>query len=378
MWRRPIPGFAPRRRPSIVCALAMAALSAGALSAQEMNRPQLHPHENYIEEVRRAAPLALNDPMAVFGFVFDSLPERVKVYPTENYYYFTFIHLGVSFDGNIRLDASDRDDGKLHFAYSETMSAWRDETPVNYLRLDASNGVIVDKVDRLTYRVRYRQKHVVFALNDLSRMQPPAASLTSDEKFVGPVFDESGIAFFLAYNSKLKAFHYILDESAKVPDAFLPDRRTDRILVGKRTGFAFYRDHRVERKILIGVFEGNARLNNYFDGPFDQLPDNFIEGDTLQQMILEVDPGLKGRIDRFGSSLDGDYRFMIAPYLYYRTPDELLVFHKCATDKRVPTALYHACFVIDDQETGARPEPMAWKKAKQAGPNSLSKRPKRR
>ena len=42
------------------------------------------------------------------------------------------------------------------------------------------------------------------------------------------------------------------------------------------------------------------RLNDYFDGPFDQLPDNVLEGDTLRRIILELEPGLKGQIDRFG------------------------------------------------------------------------------
>ena len=36
---------------------------------------------------------------------------------------------------------------------------------------------------------------------------------------------------------------------------FAAAKKSDRILIGKRTGFAFYRDHRLERKILIGVFE---------------------------------------------------------------------------------------------------------------------------
>ena len=40
----------------------------------------------------------VDDPMAVFAFVFDSLPDRVKVYPTENYYYFTFLHNGMSYE----------------------------------------------------------------------------------------------------------------------------------------------------------------------------------------------------------------------------------------------------------------------------------------
>ena len=60
----------------------------------------------------RPTTLDVADPMAVFAFVLDSLPDRVKVYPTENYYYFTFTHNGVDYAGNIRLDASDRDQGK--------------------------------------------------------------------------------------------------------------------------------------------------------------------------------------------------------------------------------------------------------------------------
>ena len=35
----------------------------------------------------------------VFAFVLGQLPERVQVYPTENYYYFGFIHNGVRYQG---------------------------------------------------------------------------------------------------------------------------------------------------------------------------------------------------------------------------------------------------------------------------------------
>ena len=82
----------------------------------------------------------------------------------------------------------------------------------------------------------------------------------------------------------------------------MPSKVADRILIGQRTGFAYYLDDKLDRKILVGVFEGNARVNNYFDGPFDQLPDNFLEGDTLRQIILEVEPSLAGQIDRFGGA----------------------------------------------------------------------------
>ena len=77
------------------------------------------------------------------------------------------------------------------------------------------------------------------------------------------------------FNTRLeRSFHYLLDETVKVADDFFPVKYSERVLVGKRTGFAFYND--TPRRILIGTFERNSQLNTYFDGPFDQLPDNFI------------------------------------------------------------------------------------------------------
>jgi hypothetical protein len=269
----------------------LAAMPAiGTAVAQAQDWPQLKTDQNYIEEVRRPTSLAVDDPMAVFSFVFNSLPERVKIYPTENYFYFTFVHRGVPYNGNIRLDASDRDQGKLHFGYSEDMAEWRRETPLTYRLLDASRGVTVEKLERFLYRVTHAGRSVLFELNDLSQAKPPADVLAPEETFVGPIADESGLRFFLVFNERLRIFLYTLDETTDVPDGFEPSPHTDRIIIGKRTGYAFYRDQRRPRKILIGEFFTNSRVNNYFDGPFDQLPDNFIEGDAFRTMLLKAEP----------------------------------------------------------------------------------------
>src|SRR6185295_3505585 len=110
---------------------------------------------------------------------------------------------------------------------------------------------------------------------------------------------------------------------AGVADDLVPAKPAGRISIGRRTGFAFYRDHRIERKILIGVFAANSELNNYFDGPFDQLPENFIEGDSLRQAIIASDPSVKGQIDRLGNFADGEGRYLIHPYMLYRRQAEL-------------------------------------------------------
>lgn len=345
-----------------IAILALALTSANAL-AQET--PKLETNQSYLEELYRGATAPVGDKTEMLRFVLKTLPDRVKVFPTENYYYFGFYAGGVRYAGNIRLDASDRDKGVLHFAYFIDTVSWRPEFPVTYALMGVPEGVKIEKVEPFLYRVTFGDRSVLFELNDLSKVTPPEGVLGPGEKFLGPVFDESGIRFFLVFNSRLKLFHYILDETVKVPDELTRAKATDRILIGTRTGFAFYRDAQRERKILIGVYEGNTLSNNYFDGPFDQLPDNFLKGDELLQAILEVAPNLKGTLDRFGGSFDGSERFLIAPYASYLAEADLLPIHQCAAGRRGKKEDYYECFVIDME---APPEPPAGRtKAKQKG-----------
>ena len=301
--------------------------------------------------------LPLSDPKAMLTFVLESLPDRVKVYPTENYYYFNFYSQGVRYAGNLRLDMMDRDKGKLHFAYFEDLQEWKAEAPLTYNVFDQADGVLVEKIDYLVYRVTFREKQVVFELNDLSKVVPPAHVIGVDEKYLGPVFDDSGMRFFLVFNPALKVFHYILDETVRIPDQFRQSALTNRILIGVRTGFAYYLDLRMNRKILIGVFEANSRVNNSFDGPFDQLPDNFVKDDELRDAILAVEPSLTGKIDRVGGSFDGSGRFLVGPYAMYRNENQLYPFHYCAIAKDVPAERYYQCFVVN-QEYGGDPVPL--------------------
>ncbi len=345
----------PKRLSTILAAATFAA----AATAQEV--PKLQTNQSYIEAMaRRSQKLAVDDPMAVFAYVLNSLPERVKVYPTENHYYFSFDLNGIRYAGNIKIDAALRAQGKAEFSYYEDRGPWLEDDAGKGLTLDASHGVSVEEVEPLAYRITYQQKSVVFALNDLSKAKPPAVALAPDDRFIGPVFDESGVRFFLLFNNRLKLFHYILDETIEPADLFVPAPvGNGRILVGKRTGFALYRDQKRSRKILIGVFHDNVVANNYLDGPFDQMPDNFIEGDSFQQALIAAEPDLKGKINRYGSLPDGA-RAAVAPYMEYRSPKDLAVFDRCATSRRIPPERYAACFALPlDADHGPKALPLA-------------------
>lgn len=321
------------------------AVVVGAAFAQDAKRPPLDTNEAYVDAVTQAAPLAIDDPTAVFAFVLNHLPERVTVYPTENYYYFRFMHAGTPYAGNIRFDPRDRDQGKLQFAYSKELVDWIDRVPDDrHVTLDATQRVSVERVEPLVYRVSHNGKIVLFALNDLSQVRPPKAIMGPDEVYIGPSYDELAVRFFFVFNRKLKGFLFLLDETVAVTDDLVSSRSADRILIGRRTGFAFYRDQRIERKILIGAFEVNSRINNYFDGPFDQLPENFIEGEALRQAIIASDPSANGQIDRLGNYLDGQGRFLIHPYMLYRKETDLTKVHRCAAPKIKAADAYYRCF----------------------------------
>src|SRR5258707_7273 len=113
-------------RTGLVAGLAMVVLATPA-RPQSAESPRLPTNQDYVEEATQVSAFAINDPMAVFAFVLGSLPDRVKVYPTENYFYFRFILNGTPYAGNIRLDPLSRDGGKVEFGYYPDQTPWNSE-----------------------------------------------------------------------------------------------------------------------------------------------------------------------------------------------------------------------------------------------------------
>ena len=313
--------------------------------------PVIHYNKDYVEEAMAPPAFDIADKMAVLSAVLKGLPDKVKVYPTENYFYFYFHHKGIKYAGNLRFDIADRDAGIVHFNYFKDFTDWqRDENGFS-ADLGKTDGVVLTKAGDLLYDLEFRGKTVRFELNDVGAAKPPAEALRPSETYIGPVFDESAIRFFLVFDNDRKIFLYLLDETRPVPDQFDMSDVSDRITIGVRTGYAFYDDRFARRKILVGVNQLNTSVNNYLDGPFDQLPDNFLKGDLLKNAILAASPDRAGQIDRFGNSPDGETRYLIAPYMQYEDQNELADIADCAAEEQPP--VYYSCFSYAGGDEGA-------------------------
>ena len=305
---------------------------APAVAEDSTRLPKLYTNEQSIDDATNRSSLDIRNVKSVFAYVLAQLPARVRVFPTENYYYFYFFHDGVRYSGNFRFDVDERDKGLVEFIYFKDTTDWSEDEEDHHATFGKDDGVSLTKVEDLVYRLSFENKSVTFALNDLSEVRPPAGALGEDEQFLGPVADESGIRFFLVFDRSMKAFRYVLDETVPLADELINPPGYSHITIGRRTGFAFLRnDVGPKRTLLVGVYAPNIDVNNYLDGPFDQLPDNFLKGDELRQAILAANPAAENEsLDRLGISPGGESRAMIAPYMEYGAVEDLGRAEKCA------------------------------------------------
>jgi hypothetical protein len=262
--------------------------------------------------------LDLTDVDAVFARVFAGLPDEVTVYPSENYYYFVLYVDGRQVWGNIRLAAGSRERGELSFGYFEFVEfPTRPGTGVNGSKFfTKADGVDVIELERFTWLVRFDGKEVVFHLNQIPQTPPTLFELGADETFVERTFDESGYQFFLLFNETDKYFFWVLNEEAPLADEW--DAVADDLVVGKRSGFAFWVDAaHDDRKVLMAIRKLSVTRNDYYDGPFDQLADNYAAESNVSEYMQRAFPALRGRIDQFGYYTDQERPMRVALSTYY-------------------------------------------------------------
>ncbi|MFC2075069.1 hypothetical protein ACFLRA_02215 [Bdellovibrionota bacterium] len=288
-------------------------------------RCELTTNEQFIENLQ--SPLNVNDKMEVFEYIFSRLDEEVTVYPTENYYYFKAPANGLIITGSILLSPNLREQHKIQFFYEFSRENISDaRTTVVLAELGEENKVYVQKISDFSYSVKYSNKKVKFTLNKLS-FSPPK-NLLPGEVYVAPVFDESGVQFHLVFNEVVSRLYFLLNENGPITELLLDYK--EGVLFGKRTGFAFFNDKKNDRKVLIGVMKKNVLINNWYDGPFDQMPDNFIAtGQVSLVPYLEKHFGKKLNADKYGWQKGRKIKTIVPPILPYWDKKELLFVKEC-------------------------------------------------
>jgi hypothetical protein len=262
-------------------------------------------------------------PVDVFLALFAEMPPRISILPSENCLYFSFRDVfQLEYRGCLSLRLRPEETGVLRFFYKRTDAGERQEGHSAFLSSD--EGLRVVRLGQFHYSLEMSGRRVDFDFQQLPLVKPSRSILRCSEIYLGPAFDESGLHFSLLFDQDTNCFLWILNDDFPTYDTFVTTG--DELDIGRRTKFAFLKDDRNRRRVLVGVSKAEAQANSYYDGPFDQLPDNYIAtGEVELQKYIELNnPDRRGHIDQFGFfNLLPAYRVAIVPYHFYDQPSDL-------------------------------------------------------
>jgi hypothetical protein len=220
-----------------------------------------------------------------------------------------------------------------------------------FVRLTSSSELKIDAPDPFTRHLTYGGKTKTFKFYRVGWKRPDSLHLPSEHEYVGTGMDESGIRFHIVENLKTPHLMFVLDESVTVPEVFkvLPNSK-NRLIIGTRSGFVFLNDPDPSVRLLVGVNARNVRRNNYYDGPFDQLPDLYVDQTRMGQRLERSYPMYAGKIDRYGNFLsdpnDGS-RVAVVPYTIYESEQELVNQLEACEARKLDVADRLVCMSID-------------------------------
>lgn len=301
---------------------------------------------------------------AMLEWIAAQLPDTVNVYPTEGYYYFRAGVGGRTFSGNLRIVGQELP--KLSFAYFDVTEP-RDFRSILVDPM-TDQRVMITKADGESSNVLKMFGRSIDWRQDVGRRVFDASiALLNHEEPISGVFDESGVQFYLVFNEQTRTFHYLLSDHDLANHRLVSMRSTDTgtVTLDPLTGFLFYEDRRINRRVLVGVSAREVEKNSYFDGPFDQVPPDLDIAGFLKLAYPYVAAG--GGIDEHGEFIDlPDVRVAISPYMAYPSVSRALLAidgHERAVADDPASLIAKLCyepkreFNPEDRRTQAHPLP---------------------
>jgi len=264
------------------------------------------------------------EPRDLLEFIVASAAPARVVYPTERYFYYRFSHHEHRIAGNLRFTDVER--GVLHIGYYDVA------TPRRFVAAtfsDGTQGVEIDyDPDTRVAAVRVGELGALFVLADMHDL-PERVNLGVQtgpgEQQVAVVLDESGHLLHLLYHEQDKTFFYVRSVDAKSPETLAPVLADEdlELVIGQESRYVFHEDPERDRLLLVGVDRNSILQNNYFDGPFDQVPPDLDIRDKLHA-AYPYTRGYGG-IDPHGNflAIEGQ-RVAISPYQTYSVVAELV------------------------------------------------------
>lgn len=281
-----------------------------------------------------------DDSESVLRYVFERFPLVAVVLPTESYYYYSLTDQEGPVAGNIRL--TDIEDGVISFGYFRPENR-KARSKGGLFEID--KDLTTQKISKHVWLLSYKGISRLFILPSVSDSAPKNFFLRPQESYLTSMRDESGNFFHVIFKSSPPAFLYVLDQEHGKREDLRP--LGEGLYQGARSGFV-YKQFENERMVLAGVKLASVRENNYFDGPFDQVPARF----EIRDEVYAAYPYLKlSGVDEYGYLCSNrGTRTAISSYMTYESPFEVSNRVKKCEEKSDDPNLIEHCITFDEKQ----------------------------
>jgi hypothetical protein len=291
----------------------------------------LNTNEKMINELYQDTELDIDNVDDVFAYVLSQTDDTLTIYPSEGYYYFNFYHQGNLIKGNMLVGHKLRQQGSLSFIYFYDIAGKeRGEFKTHHKLYKSSEIFSLKEYQPNLYQLTFKNIKKNLEINQIETDADFVKTLESQGFEVNlPMMDDSGVTLYLAFHPTTNNFYYI-NPLSRDDEFYYPVGEV--LKVGARTQFVYLPMEKFA--ILVGVNANNVYKNNYYDGPFDQLPDEALVNIDYKSYLYRVNPSWKDKIYDDGYFIDDpDARVALTNYLEYLSLDELNKIQPCASDK---------------------------------------------
>lgn len=256
-------------------------------------------------------------------YILKVLPETIRVYPTENYYYFIVPYCGNLLKGNMKFDFFYGNTYLVRIGYE----SYANISIINNIKIDTFKFKEwkIKQIDKLSPEGTFTNVRISIEIGDtlidkiVSFFSLPMkyAKFPDSYKIIFNTMDESGFIFTLTYNEDINNFVWFLNDRQFI--RFKINKYKGPIYFEPISGFLFAKVNK--KYVLVGVPLLNVVENNWWDGPFDQLNDRSWNP-QIKKYIQKVYPSLGSEVDIYLYKED-KRRVTTASYLRYYNPEEV-------------------------------------------------------
>lgn len=253
-----------------------------------------------------------------------ALPNQLLIRSANRSLYFRFFNESDEYFGSFYI--LDSHEGPFLLFATYRREVWNGRNQSHTVKFFQDHkGFLIEALPNESYKISFNGIERLISYNAPKTIDPKTLNLKDTEIFLSEVFDESGLSFALTYDRYLHTFRFLIPSGNLFPDRL--KQLSERLFLDLRTEFIFFKEKHNNNLTLVGASKGSLIANNYYDGPFDQVPLTLFREEWFHEILREAFPSSVSNYNMYGyqeNTRDQSIKFLALPFYFaYNSLDDM-------------------------------------------------------